>query len=290
MRSGGSAPLLIEAPDGTAIAAFRTGDPDGSPLVLVHGTSADHTTFRALVPRLADAFDLYAIDRRGRGASGDTLPYSIEREFEDVAAVADWVGATRGRPVDLFGHSYGGRCSLGAGLRSETIRRVVCYEGAPMPPGRSYHPPGVDDELARLLAAGDPDGLLATFMGDVVGMSAGDLEAYRRDPVWPLRVAAAPTIVREMAAELDPVASLETLAAIRQPVLQILGGSSIAVFRDGVRALDERLSDGALVVIPGAKHAAHHTHVNAVVEATSAFLLPGVTEPDPTRPGTPVRD
>ncbi len=121
-----------------------------------------------------------------------------------------------------------------------------------MPPGRSYHPPGVDEALARLLAAGDRDALLATFMREVVGLSEADLAAYRTNPVWPVRVAAAPTIVREMAAELDPVASLEVLGRVRQPVLQILGGASIPVFRDGVAALDDRLADGTVVVIPGA--------------------------------------
>ena len=286
-------PTRFDAPDGTAIAAFRSGRPDGSPLLLVHGTSADHTTFRALAPRLADDFDLYALDRRGRGASGDTLPYAIEREFEDVVAVAERVAGDRGRQVDVFGHSYGGRCALGAALRTDTIRRVICYEGAPMPPGRSYHPPGVDEALAGLLAAGDRDALLATFMREVVGQSEADLAAYRTNPVWPVRVAAAPTIVREMAAELDPVASLEVLGRVRQPVLQILGGASIPVFRDGVAALDDRLADGTVVVIPGAAHAAHHTHVNAVVEATLTFLRPASGERATDQPATdppPVRD
>ena len=291
-----AAPRHFRSPDGTSIAAFRSGSPDGPPLLMIHGTSADHTTFRALGPRLADAFDLYAIDRRGRGASGDTLPYRIEREFEDLASIADTVRTDRGRPVDLFGHSYGGRCSLGAALRTDAIRRVICYEGAPMPPGRSYHPAGLDEELARLLEAGDADALLVTFMRDVVGMSDADLAAYRANPVWPQRVAAAPTIVREMAAELDPVASLDALGTIHQPVLQILGGESISVFRDGVAALDDRLAHGTVVIIPGAKHAAHHTHLNAVVEATMTFLdLDDPDGPDPAgshraRSGPPVRD
>lgn len=107
---------VVDSRDGTPIAVYRTGDPAGRPVILVHGTTADHTTFRAIGPRLADAFDLYAIDRRGRGASGDTLPYSIGREFEDVAAVAGAVAEARRRPVDVLGHSYGGRTALGAAL------------------------------------------------------------------------------------------------------------------------------------------------------------------------------
>jgi len=268
--------LVATSTDGTRVAVFRSGRPDLPPLLLVHGTTADHTAFRALVPRIAEAFDLYMVDRRGRGASGDTLPYAIEREFEDVVRVAEVVAARTGREaVDVFGHSYGGRCALGAALRTEVIRRVICYEGAPSPPGSSYQPAGLDEDLASLLAAGDLDGLLETFMRRVVGMTDADLVAYRANPVWPARVAAAPTIVRELGAESDPTASLEALAAVRQPVLQILGGASVSAFRDATVALDARLADGRVVEIPGARHAAHHTHVEAVAAATIDFLRPG---------------
>ena len=106
-------------------------------------------------------------------------------------------------------------------------------------------------------------------------MTDDELTAYRANPVWPTRVAAAPTIVRELAAETDPAASLEALGTVRQPVLQILGGASIRAFRDATAALDDRLADGRVVEIPGAKHAAHHTHVDAVVAAVFDFLEPG---------------
>ena len=122
---------------------------DGPPLLLVHGTTADHTTFRVVGPRFAGTRAVHAIDRRGRGASGDTLPYSIEREFEDVAAVAEALAATSGRASTSIGHSYGGRCALGAAMRTDAIRRVVCYEGAPTPPGVSVPPAGVGGATLR---------------------------------------------------------------------------------------------------------------------------------------------
>ena len=223
-------------------------------------------------PRLATTFAIEAIDRRGRGASGDTSPYSIEREFEDVAAVAEQLATEAGGPVFVFGHSYGGRCALGAALLTDAIDRVICYEGAPTPPGRSYHPPGLGDHLRERLEANDPADLLATFMTDVVGMTADELEAYRADPVWPARVAAAHTIPRELEAEKTAAAALEALGKVRQPVLQLLGSASLPVFRAATLALDERLHDGRVVEIGGAKHAAHHTHPDAVVEAVRAFL------------------
>src|SRR3954454_6530235 len=135
----GVEPSQVVSRDGTSIAVFSTGT-DGPPLLLVHGTTADHTTFRIVGPRFGETRAVHAMDRRGRGASADTLPYSIEREFEDVAAVADTLAGETGDPVPVFGHSYGGRCALGAALLTERIARVICYEGAPAPSGSSYDP------------------------------------------------------------------------------------------------------------------------------------------------------
>ena len=261
---------VVRSSDGTPIADFATGS--GPPLVLVHGTTGDHTTFRVVGPMLAGRHAIHAIDRRGRGASGDTLPYAIEREFEDVATVAETLAAESGGPVDIVGHSYGGRSSLGAALLTPSIRRVVSYEGAPTPPGTSYHPPGIEARLRELLDRGDRDEALATFMRDVVGMPADELAAYRSNPFWPARAAAAGTILRELEAEADPSASVDRLGDVRQPVLQLLGGDSLPVFGEATAALDDRLADGRIVVIAGARHAAHHTHPDAVVTAVETFL------------------
>ena len=260
----------VRSADGTSIAVFSVGT--GPPLVLVHGAAADHTTFRVLGPLLEPMFTTHAIDRRGRGASGDTAPYAIEREFEDVAAVAAAVARDAGGPVDVFGHSYGGRCALGAALLSPDIRRVISYEGAPTPPGERYGDEALAAELQALADAGRNEALLERFLTEVVGMTAPELERYRADPVWPRRVAAAPTIARELAVEAGDAAGLDRLAQVRQPVLQILGGDSKREFGAATAALDDRLADDTIVVIPGAKHAAHHTHPVAVVEAITAFL------------------
>jgi pimeloyl-ACP methyl ester carboxylesterase len=213
-----------------------------------------------------------AIDRRGRGGSGDAPDYSIEREFEDLAAVADELAAANGARIPVFGHSYGGRCALGAALLTPAIDRVVCYEGAPAPRGTSYQDPGLVARLRELLDNGDKDAVLATFMREAVGMTDDELDAFRANPIWPLRVAAAHTILRELEAESSPAASLEALGDVRQPVLQLLGSASRSIFRKATTALDERIADGRVIVVEGAKHAAHHTHPDAVVEAVRAFL------------------
>src|SRR5688572_24310787 len=108
--------------DGTTIACEKIGS--GPPLVLVHGTAADHTRWAPVLPALSGRFTIYACDRRGRGASGDGASYAMEREFEDVAAVVDGIGG----PVDLLGHSYGALCSLEAAVLARNLRRLALYE------------------------------------------------------------------------------------------------------------------------------------------------------------------
>ena len=174
--------------------------------------------------------------------------------------------------MDVAGHSYGGRCALGASLLTPAIRRLVVYEGAPVPPGMSYRPPGLVDAVRGALERGDKEGALTTFLAGIVGMSDAALDAYRRDPVWPVRVEAAHTILREIEAEATDAASLEALAGVRAPVLLILGSISRSPFRIGTDALAARLADARIAVIDGAAHAAHHTHAPEFVALVEAFL------------------
>ncbi|HEU0237515.1 MAG TPA: alpha/beta hydrolase [Candidatus Limnocylindrales bacterium] len=266
MRTVGSA-------DGTPIAVFASGDPSTPPVLLVHGTTADHTAFRTIDPLLGERFAVHAMDRRGRGASGDGPAYAIEREFEDVAAVADRLADETGRPIGVVGHSFGGRCGLGAAMHTRSIGRLVVYEGAPEPAGASFDPPGFVERFERLLLEGRPADALEAFFRDVVGMDDAALAAYRDNPIWPVRVAAAGTILREMTGAGSPAAGIDALGAVACPVLQVLGGESRDVFRDATEALDARLRDGQIAVIPGAAHAAHHTHPDAFVAAVAPFLL-----------------
>jgi len=264
------------AQGGAPIAIFPTGH--GPPLVLVHGATADHTTWRTSGPLLARSHTLYPIDRRGRGESGDGHlgePYEIDREFDDLVAVVDAIAAIDRTPVDVVGHSYGGRIALGAAPRTANLRRLVVYEGAPpVPWGRGYQDAdaGALRRIETLVAAGDRNEALATFMREIVGMPEAELNAYRADPIWPRRAAAVHTTIRELQAETSDAASLAALGDVRQPVLQILGGDSPEPFAEATRALDARLRNGRVVTIAGARHAAHHTHAKEFVAAIDDFL------------------
>ena len=113
-RHGGN----VTSKDGTPLAYWRCGE--GPPLVLVHGTAADHSRWGPVLPAFEERFTVYAVDRRGRGGSGDSDEYAVEREFEDVAAVVDSLG----EPVNLLGHSYGALCALEAALLTRNVRQA----------------------------------------------------------------------------------------------------------------------------------------------------------------------
>jgi pimeloyl-ACP methyl ester carboxylesterase len=277
--------LRVATPGGATIAAYRViAEPAsgaaaaGRPILLVHGTTADHTTWRVVGPMLARNRPVVAMDRRGRGASGDGPAYAIEREFDDVAAVADALagpsgtGAGASGTVDVVGHSYGGRCALGASLRTAAIRRVVCYEGAPVPPGVDWADDAALAGVVEAIRQGQHEAALEAFFRTVVGLDDAAIARYRADPVWPVRVAAVPTLARELDGEASPVAGLDALGEVEVPVLQLLGTASRPVFRAAAAALDRRLRDGRVLEIDGAAHAAHHTHPVDFVAAVEAFL------------------
>jgi pimeloyl-ACP methyl ester carboxylesterase len=142
-------PRHVKSADGTAIAYWSSGT--GPPLVLVHGAMSDHQRWR-ITPWLEPYHTVHAVDRRGRGGSGDGPDWSLEREVEDVIAVIEAVAAESGLPVDLLGHSLGGVLALRAAGRTDRVRRLVVYE-APV-----NEPPQPADLLDRMQACWPPGG------------------------------------------------------------------------------------------------------------------------------------
>lgn len=191
----------VRSRDGTEVAYWTAGQ--GPPLVLVHGTPADHTRWRPLLPYLEPHFTVHALDRRGRGASGDSPHYALEREFEDAAAVIDAVAEAHGSPVDVYGHSHGGIVAFGAATLSSNIHRLVLYEGWPVPdPNVFALPAGLVASMDTLLATGDRDGVVELLFRELENLSDEDIATFKAAPSWPGRLAAAHTITREIRAEL----------------------------------------------------------------------------------------
>jgi pimeloyl-ACP methyl ester carboxylesterase len=217
-------------------------------MVLVHGSTADRTRWAPVLPELARQYTVHAVDRRGRGLSGDGERYDIQGEGEDVAAVVAAVGTD----VFLVGHSYGALCSLEAALRTDAIGRMVLYEPPAATPG---HHVSTADMLAALRAAPDREEILRIFYRDALHQTDEQIDAMRGTPMWRARLAAAPTLVREL--ETIEVFDISArLAAIDVPVRLLLGTESPAYFRPAATAIAAHLPDVAIVELPGQAHMA----------------------------------
>ena len=269
MAAAAAPPSWVASPDGTRIAVWRTGA--GPPLVLVHGTTAGHERWRPVLAALSSSFTVFALDRRGRGGSGDHSPYSIEREFEDVAAVVEAAAKETGRPVELLGHSHGAICSIGGAMRSRHVRRLLLYE-PPLRTGATIYSPDFLDRLDALIAAGKPEEALTTFLTEVVRVPPREMALLRSLPMWPGRVASAHTISRECRVQETLHFSPEDWARLKVPVRLLLGGDSPAFFGAAVESVQASLPHSDVVVLPGQQHAAIDTAPDLFVREVRAFF------------------
>ena len=249
--------------DGTPIAVWRSGE--GPPLVLIHGAAADHNRWAPVLPALGERFTVLAIDRRGRGRSGDTTDYALQREYEDVVAVVE----SAGEGVNVLGHSYGGICALEAALLTDGIRKLVLYE-APM--GFLKSPPDVVDRLQTLLEEGRRDELLGYFMQEVAGLPTDQVELLRSLPAWEARLDAADTIPREERASREYAFDASRFGNLEVPALYLQGGDSSEPFQAAGQALRGALPDCRVVIMPGQRHAAMDTATDMFTAEVLSFL------------------
>jgi pimeloyl-ACP methyl ester carboxylesterase len=258
----------VTSPDGTSIAYHRSGS--GSPLILVPGTgAANPVAWTAVLPALEEHFSLYAVDRRGRGKSGDSPNYSIEREFEDLAAVVDW----NGEPTDLLGHSFGALCALEGALRARNIRKLILYEPAMPLPGESLYSQEIIDRLQALLKAGDGEGILTMLYGEIAMIPPDEVEQLKSSPAWPMRLATAHTIPRETLAEAQYVFDAQRFKDLHVPVLLLLGGDSPHATKEVTEMVNAALPNSQIAVMPGQQHIAMYTAPELFLHNVLTFLL-----------------
>lgn len=256
----------VTSHDGTLIGYVRRGS--GRPLLLVHGTTADHTRWAATSPYLEHYFSVVVMDRRGRGGSGDGPAYDLQREAEDVAAVVDAIG----EPAFLLGHSYGAKCSLEAALLTENVRRLVLYE-PPIPTGPPPYARSIRDRVQALVDDGELEAALEVMMREVVRMPEHELEVFRRLPVWQTRIQLAPTIPRELMFDWIYHFDAARFARLDVPTLLLLGEHSPPYFRNAVELVHSTLPDSRVVILPGEGHIAMDTNPDLFVREVLAFLL-----------------
>lgn len=252
----------VTSTDEVRIGYHRSGA--GPPLVLVHGTTSAHWTFRLLVPALVDRFTVYALDRRGRGQSEDRPDYAIEREFDDIATVVDSIEA----PTSVFGHSYGATVALGAAPVARNLHKLVLYEPAA---GIAAVPGEELERIEELVARGEREEALVQAL-QVFGLASDEIEQMRAAPTWSARVEAAHTIAREIRAEEAYRVDRERFREVAAPALLLLGEKSPDWAREGTELVRAALPDARVSILHGQAHVATMTAPELVADEIARFV------------------
>ncbi len=255
----------VQSSDGTSIGFTRAGR--GAPLVLVHGISADAERWAPVMEGLAERFTVHAMDRRGRGASGDTEAYTLDRDFEDVAALVHSIG----EPTYLFGHSYGGLCTLHALLLTEHVKKLVVYEPyTPVSP--ASEPSATTLRYLAMAERGERDEIVTTFLREIIQLSDVEVQAMRAHPSWAGRLAAAHTIPRELGAAEQFRFEPSRFADVHVPITMLLGEKSPEFLKDATARLHAALPTSDVVILEGQKHSAMNTAPSLFVRELCAAL------------------
>jgi len=240
----------VTSRDGTAIAFDRSGE--GAPIVLVAGAFVDRSQLNELAGLLAPSFTVLNYDRRGRGESGDTPPYEVQREIEDLEALIVEAGGA----ASVFGGSSGAALALEAAAAGLEIEKLVVYE-PPYVVDDSRPPVGPDiaDRLSALIADGRRGDAAELFMTEG-GLVPGEVVAeMRRSPIWAATEAMAHTLPYDAAVMgRGNKPSTERLADISAPTLVIDGGASPAWIRSSAETVAEALPNARRATLPDQMH------------------------------------
>lgn len=238
----------VRSADGTTIAYERSGD--GPAIVLVGGAFNDRTTSRAVAAALAEDFTVFGYDRRGRGDSGDTAPYAVQREIEDLAALIGAAGGT----AYLYGISSGAILAALAAAAGLPVAGLALFE----PPFRVGPHDGsgvaLAPRLAELVSAGRRGDAVECFLRDAVGLPADQVRGMRDQPMWPWLEMMAPSLVHDATVSGDGSLPADRLATITASTVVLDSTGSPQWLRDATGATAEAVPGARRVSLEGGFH------------------------------------
>ena len=246
----------LKSKDGTTIAFDAQGE--GPALILVDGAVSTRSSGSKpeLARLLAQNFTVHSYDRRGRGDSGDTKPYAVKREIEDIDALIGEAGGS----AFVYGHSSGACLALDAAVAlGEKVKKLAMYE-APYnddPKARKAWGEYVRN-LTEALASDRRGDAVALFMA-YVGIPAAQIEGMRQAPFWGGMEAIAPTLAYDHAAIMGSDASIpaERVARVRVPTLVMSGGNGAPFMLETAKTLSKVIPDATLTTVEGQTHDVH---------------------------------
>jgi pimeloyl-ACP methyl ester carboxylesterase len=252
----------IQSSDGTRIAFTARGE--GPALVLVGGALDDGAENEPLARELSRSFTVVNYARRGRGGSGDTPPYTVAREIEDLAALVTTVGGE----ASIFAASSGGPLALEAAAVGLPITRLALYD---VPYAVAAHDVARWRDYRAALSGADPERALELFMR-LAGSPEPAIEEARRSEMWPGLLALAPTLAYDAACLGDGAPPAQRLAKVVQPTLVISGADSGPFFAAAADAVAAALPAASRLRLAGSGHVADPVLLGRRLER---FLLDG---------------
>ena len=238
----------VTSKDGTTIAFDRMGQ--GPPVVLVCGGSVDRMANAGVAQHLAVDFTVLNYDRRGRGDSGDTLPYAIEREVEDIEAVIDAAGGS----ACLWGSSSGAVLALIAAGSGVPVTKLALWEPPFVPEELPRPPKDQVSQYETMIAEGRRGDAVEYFMSKVVGMPAEVVAGARTQPWWAATEALAHTLAYDARIMGDYTIPTDRAASVKVPAIVIAGGADFPWMRQTAQALADALPDGTVRFLEGQGH------------------------------------
>lgn len=240
----------VTSKDGTSITFDHLGQ--GPAVVLVCGGSVDRMSNAGLAEALAEHFTVYNYDRRGRGDSGDTPPYAIDREIEDIEAVIDAAGGS----AYLYGISSGAALALhAAAALGPKVKKLALYEPPYILEGTRPRPPANTAQIYNeFVSAGRRGDAAEYFMVNVVGLPPEFAAQARNSPWWPAQEALAHTLAYDATVMGDYSLPTELAASVTTPTLVIAGGDTWDWMQASDKALADALPNGEYQALEGQTH------------------------------------
>ena len=238
----------VTSKDGTTIAFDRLGS--GPPVVLVCGGSVDRMADAAIAQELASDFTVFNYDRRGRGDSGDTLPYAIEREIEDIEAVIDAAGGS----ANLWGSSSGAALAMIATANGAPVIKLALWEPPYFLDPDARPPADQVQQYETMIAEGRRGDAAEYFMAKVVGMPPEFVADAKNQPWWEAQKAIAHTLAYDARIMGDYLIPTDTAAMVKVPSVVLAGGADMPFMRDTAQALADALPDGEARFLDGQGH------------------------------------
>lgn len=240
--------FVVRSPDGVDISVQKSGS--GPALLLIHGALLNSTiSWFAVMPKLAEQFTVYAMDRRGRAPSGDASDYSLSLEAGDIASVADSIGG----PLTIVAHSYGALATLEAIPRLRGVKQLILYEPPVLPSAQTLD---VLEKMDRALAANNREEIVTLFLREQIGAPAEVLAGFKASPFWPAVLQISPTLPRESRTVNASLLSIERLAECRIPAVMFAGSETRGRMSEGVALVCRTIPGCRLVVLEGQGHSA----------------------------------